>query len=116
MYATGEGIQRDSRQAVKWYKKGAETGDVRAMRNYADHLDRGDGVGEDWPQAVSLLRRAAVLGYAPAIDLVERIDRAERNDSYSNSQAEAARERQRASDEADRWRRRNYDNDGSPRR
>ena len=46
-YAKGEGVEKDSAEAVKWYRKAAEQGSVRAQYNLGVAYDNGDGVEKD---------------------------------------------------------------------
>ena len=60
-------MTRDIGQAIRWYCLAVQAGNVRAMNNLANLLDRGDGVEPDRLQARSLWRQAAELGHANAM-------------------------------------------------
>jgi len=44
MYANGRGVPRDDREAVKWYRLGADQGNSTAQRNLAWMYEKGLGV------------------------------------------------------------------------
>jgi hypothetical protein len=49
-------------QAMDWYLKGANAGDVRAMCGIGDLYDRGLGVQRDEGQALAWYRKASFAG------------------------------------------------------
>jgi TPR repeat protein len=62
MYALGQGVGQDPRQAVAWYRKAAEHGDAEAEFVLGVmSLDR-SGASQDAGQAVAWLRKAADKG------------------------------------------------------
>jgi TPR repeat protein len=62
MYALGQGVGQDPRQAVAWYRKAAERGDAEAEFVLGVmSLDR-SGASQDAGQAVAWLRKAADKG------------------------------------------------------
>ena len=65
-YDEGEGVPRDSQEAVKWWRKAAEQGHDQAQFNLGDMYARGDGVSEDKTEAMKWLRFAAEQGHAEA--------------------------------------------------
>ena len=66
MYANGEGVAEDDRQAVYWYRKAAEQGFAAAQNNLGIMYANGEGVAEDDRQAVYWYRKAAEQGNARA--------------------------------------------------
>jgi TPR repeat protein len=66
MYAEGEGVLRDDRRAVIWFRKAAEQGNVKAQYNLGDGYRRGQGVRQNHAEAFAWYRKAAEQGYAPA--------------------------------------------------
>ena len=66
MFANGEGVTQDYKQAVYWYTKSAEQGDAGAQYNLALMFVNGEGVTQDYKQAVDWYRKAAEQGYAGA--------------------------------------------------
>ncbi len=66
MYANGQGVPEDDRQAVYWYRLAAEQGNASAQNNLGVMYGTGQGVPEDDRQAVYWYRRAAEQGYAAA--------------------------------------------------
>ena len=66
MYAGGEGVAEDDRQAVFWYHQAAEQGHAAARYSLGLMYYNGEGVPEDHRQAVLWFRQAAEQGYAAA--------------------------------------------------
>ena len=66
MYAKGEGVPEDDRQAVFWFRKAAEQGYADAQFVLGVMYDNGEGVPEDDRQAVFWYRKAAEQGDAGA--------------------------------------------------
>ena len=62
MYATGNGVQQDDTEAVKWYRKAAEQGDADAQFNLGNKYRYGDGVPKDFAEAAKWFRKAAYQG------------------------------------------------------
>jgi TPR repeat protein len=61
-YWTGDGVNKDKSEAVKWYRKAAEHGDVDAMCMLGEAYLDGDGVDEDKSETVKWFRKAAEHG------------------------------------------------------
>jgi len=62
MYRTGEGVAKNSEEAVKWFHKSAEQGwpgwaDIGVM------YESGDGVSPNYRDAVRYFRKSAMQGY-----------------------------------------------------
>jgi len=51
MYAKGEGIPEDDKEAVKWYRKAAEQGFADAQSLLAESYLKGEGVPQDYVTA-----------------------------------------------------------------
>jgi hypothetical protein len=66
LYATGEGVERDPKQAVYWYQKAAEQGYAPAQFNLGVMYYKGNGVAFDVNRAVYWHQKAAEQGYAKA--------------------------------------------------
>ena len=66
MYAKGEGVAEDDREAVKWTRLAAEQGLAAAQFNLGLMYDKGEGVAEDDREAVKWYRLAAEQGLAAA--------------------------------------------------
>jgi TPR repeat protein len=66
MYGHGLGVKKDSGQAVSWYRKAAEQGNVDAQLKLASTYYGGDGVKRDYAEAFSWLGKAAEQGNADA--------------------------------------------------
>ena len=60
IYANGKGVEKDLKEAAKWYRAAAENGDVAAQRIFGDYCAQGiGGVEKDEKQAVYWYRLAA---------------------------------------------------------
>ena len=66
MYATGEGVPQDYREAVKWSRLAADQGNAGAQYNLGWMYTTGEGVAQDSREAVKWYRLAADQGYAVA--------------------------------------------------
>lgn len=53
-------------EALSWYRKAADQGNVRAQYNLGVMYDHGDGVEQDYAEAVNWFRKAADQGHARA--------------------------------------------------
>ncbi len=65
-YYNGEGVERDYKEAVKWYRRSAEQGDAIAQYNLGNMYNQGEGVERDYEEAVKWYRRSAEQGNAEA--------------------------------------------------
>jgi TPR repeat protein len=65
-YANGEGVPKDYKEAVKWYRLAAEQGDAFAQFNLGLSYAKGIGVPQDYKEAVKWFRLAAEQGRAEA--------------------------------------------------
>ena len=66
MYDNGEGVPKDDREAVKWFRRAAGQGFADAQFNLGLMYANGEGVPEDDREAVKWYRRAAEQGHANA--------------------------------------------------
>ena len=66
MYAEGEGVEQDYKEAVSWYRKAAEQGDSAGQVGLGYMYAEGEGVEQDYKEAVSWYRKAAEQGDADA--------------------------------------------------
>ena len=64
MYASGQGVEQDHKEAVKWYQKAADQGHAGAQSNLGVKYDDGDGVLEDDVQAYAWYNISAANGSA----------------------------------------------------
>jgi len=62
MYDDGEGVPRDYKEAVKWYRKAAEQGYFKAQHNLGVMYAIGNGVPQDDKLAVKWYRKGAEQG------------------------------------------------------
>ena len=51
MFQNGRGVARDEAEAARWYRKGAEAGDLKAMANLGWMYRNGRGVAKDEAEA-----------------------------------------------------------------
>ena len=63
-YVGRNGVPRDYKQAVVWYRGAAEAGNALGMTNLGFMYEHGYGVGKDYKQAVTWYRKAAEAGDA----------------------------------------------------
>ena len=59
MYEKGKGIPLDYRDALQWYTRAAEQGDVNAQVHIAWMYEVGEGVPQDYQEAAKWWRLAA---------------------------------------------------------
>ena len=65
-YANGVGVEKDTAEAVKWYRKAAEQGFANAQNHLGNHYADGEGVEKDFVEAFLWYRKAAEAGNAVA--------------------------------------------------
>jgi len=70
MYAQGEGVPKDSIEAVKWYRKAADQGNSDAQRSFGWMCANGEGVPKDSTEGAKWVRKAADQGNAKAQSLL----------------------------------------------
>jgi len=68
MYAAGEGVEMDQKEAAKWFEKAADEGHPHAMFKIAERYETGTGVKRDPDKAMMWYRKAAESGYAKGDD------------------------------------------------
>ena len=68
MYAKGEGVEQDYKQAAKWFTRAAEQGSSETQCNLGRMYGEGQGMPRDYEQAVKWYTKAAEQGYAKAQD------------------------------------------------
>ncbi len=66
-YEFGRGVQADSCEAAKWYKKAADQGNARAQCNLASCYMKGIGVNTNLEKAFNLYKISAEKGYVNAM-------------------------------------------------
>jgi hypothetical protein len=64
MYEKGDELKYNPREAIKWYRRGADVKDPRATVRLASMLVNGSGVPQDYAQAFQLCQSVA-KDYAP---------------------------------------------------
>jgi len=58
-YATGQGVEKDYAEAIRWYRKAADQGLASAQLNLGVAYDIGQGVEKDYVEAYAWLNLAA---------------------------------------------------------
>ena len=66
MFLTGQGTEKDPRQAFKWFSEAAKQGDPAAEDHLGSMYFKGLGTRRNLGQAFKLFFQAAEQGYAPA--------------------------------------------------
>ena len=66
MYGNGQGVPRDDKKAMKWYRLAADQGDALAQNNLGVIYFKGQGVPQDYKEAAKWYRLAAEQGNAMA--------------------------------------------------
>lgn len=66
LYADGLGVPKDELKAAKWYRRGAELGDIEAMFAFGVMLISGSAIKRDAVGAGQMFERAARKGHAQA--------------------------------------------------
>ena len=66
LYDHGDGVPKDSKEAIRWYRLAADQGLADAQFNLGVSYDRGDGVPKDTKEAARWYRLAADQGLAEA--------------------------------------------------
>lgn len=68
MYESGTGVEQDYTQALEWYEKAADLGQITAMGNIGALYMDGNGVEQDYAKALEWYEKAADLGNAYAMN------------------------------------------------
>ena len=71
--ATGSGVQKDDKEALRWYKKAAATGNAEAMYQVGRAYENGSGVREDVQTAVDWCEDAGLRGNKDANAALDRL-------------------------------------------
>jgi TPR repeat protein len=66
MYTNGKGVEKDQKEAVKWFRKSAEQGNAKGQFGLGVSYDDGKGVPEDDEEAAKWYRKSADQGDAKA--------------------------------------------------
>ena len=74
-YSAGEGIAEDYKEAVKWYEKAAEQGDISSQVNLGVMYFMGQGGPPDYVQAHMWYSVAAANGDEEAERLMDDVER-----------------------------------------
>ncbi len=77
LYASGEGVEKDTGLAVHWYQMAADRDHLLAIDVLATaYLTGGLGLNRDNQKAVGLLERAAALGHSASIQRLSELQAA----------------------------------------
>jgi hypothetical protein len=71
MYAQGDGVKQDSKEAAKWFRKSADQGSEQAQLNLGLMYFRGQGVKQNKREAFKWFGKAAAQGSDEAIKTLE---------------------------------------------
>ena len=74
MYDNGRGVRQDDAQAVHWYRKAAEQGNVEAQHNLGAMYANGQGVRQDHKIAKEWLGKACDNGLQQSCDTYRTLD------------------------------------------
>ena len=66
LYAKGQSVPQDYKEAAKWFRLAADQGDAAAQYNLGGLYDNGQGVPQNYKEAVKWYRLAAEQGLASA--------------------------------------------------
>ncbi|MFN7097258.1 MAG: tetratricopeptide repeat protein [Gammaproteobacteria bacterium] len=66
MYEQGKGAEKNSKEAIEWYRKAAEQNYVEAQYRLGVMYEKNEGVDIDKEEALSWYRKAAEQGHAKA--------------------------------------------------
>lgn len=73
LYASGKGVARDYKEAVKWYTKGAQQGHTHSQYSVGAMYASGRGVPEDYVEAHMWFNIAAALGHKKSSELRNKL-------------------------------------------
>lgn len=74
MYASGDGVPRDSVAAVNWFRQAADADYGPALETLGlAYIEGALGLAQDQERGLELLRRAAAEGYEPARVALDRL-------------------------------------------
>jgi TPR repeat protein len=79
MYHGGNGVKKDDEQALKWFLKAAEQGNVVAQYKIGYMFESGEGVERDYKQAMEWYLKAANQGHSDAQSQVHRLQRQQKD-------------------------------------
>ena len=65
-YHLGEGVLKNDKEAVKWFRKAADQGHAESQNNLGVRYYKGEGVEKDYVKAAEWFRKAAEQGDARA--------------------------------------------------
>ncbi len=88
-YENGDGVKQSSRKAFKWYKMGAEEGDLDAQYKVAEYYVNGTGTARDNAKAKEWYSKAASQGHVKAREALKLLEDQERRKKIVEEKAKA---------------------------
>ena len=85
MYYNGDGVLKDSAEAVKWFRKSAEQGYASAQYNLGVMYNKGDGVLKDSVEAHAWYNNASANGDEAAKKNLSNIEKTMNPDQISDA-------------------------------
>ena len=73
MYATGEGVPKNTAKAAEWFEKAAAQGDADAQTILGHMYATGDGVPKNAVKSAEWYQKSADLGFAPSMNNLGQI-------------------------------------------
>ena len=70
----GRGVEKDLKEAAKWYRKAAEQGHAYGQYNLGDMYENGKGVEKDRDEARKWYGKAAAQGHEEAGKRLKALD------------------------------------------
>lgn len=74
IYTEGQGVAKNDKLAVQWFRKAAEQGEVYAQFNLGVMYAQGRGVAKNDELAVDWFRKAAEQGHQGAIEVLKQLN------------------------------------------
>jgi TPR repeat protein len=73
MYDMGRGVTQDYKEAVSWFRKAAEQGDVIGLSKLGEYYEYGKGMEANYSEALRLYKKAAEQGDDESKKAVNRL-------------------------------------------
>lgn len=72
-YIRGEGVEKDEKEAVRWFIIAANQGDALGQFYLGNCFLDGIGIEKDHQTAIVWLKKAADAGFSPAMDTLNQL-------------------------------------------
>ena len=105
MYLSGDGVEKDEKEAASWIGKAADQGHPYATFKMGELYDKGIGVAKDEGKAAGYYRQSAEMGIGASADdkaYYDRLRQANIDSMKYRQQQEAAEEERRYQDQVRR--------------